>query len=155
VRANVKSKLYSGLVLAGISWGAAGAACSGESRRISDGGITEAGPDAPPPDAFCDRTWPTTKGNPAAPPTCEDQAACGGPPNDAGFRRWLQCRPRLGEMQCEYVHITSICEGGEWACPPDAMQDAECRCIGPTPAGMTCTEEGFVPVDGGGAGSPG
>lgn len=246
--ANVKSKLYSALVLTGISWGAAGAGCSGHSRGTGDhggrdpeaggaagkvttggsagaggvtgtagssggssagtsaaragasgasgtagsagaegggtagaagslggeggaaepvagaggsvsgasgsGGIMDAGTDAPAPDAFCDETWPTTKGNPAAPPTCEDQAACG-PYNDGGFPRWLQCRVRLGDLHCDFLHVTSICENGVWVCPPDGMLPVECRCLGQKPAGMICTEDGFVPVDGGAAGAPG
>jgi hypothetical protein len=117
------------------------------------GGLTDAGTDGPDP--FCDTTWPTTKGNPAAPPTCADQAACGGPVNDAGFPRWLQCRVRLGDFQCEYFHVTSYCKDGEWACPPDGIPPGDCRCFGPTPAGMICTEDGFVPIDGGAAGAPG
>jgi hypothetical protein len=119
------------------------------------GGITDAGTDGPTADAFCDETWPTTKGNPAAPPTCEDQAACGGPPNDAGPRAWLKCRKRLGDFQCDYVHVTSVCREGQWACPPEGMLIGECDCFGQTPPDMICTESGWVPVDGGAAGAAG
>jgi hypothetical protein len=62
---------------------------------------------------------------------------------------------RLGDLQCDYFHVTSYCKDGEWACPPDGMLPADCRCFGPTPAGMICTEDGFVPIDGGAAGAPG
>jgi hypothetical protein len=111
------------------------------------GGIADAGADAPT-DAFCDTTWPTTKGNPAAPPTCEDQAECG-PLPDAGFRKWLTCSARIGDTHCDYFHVTSVCEGGAWRCPPDGMLPDDCRCFGPTPEGKACTEQGFLPVDAG------
>jgi hypothetical protein len=114
------------------------------------GGVTDAGTDA-----FCDKAWPTTKANPAPPPTCEDQAACGGPPNDAGNPLWLRCNTRLGDFQCDHVQVTSICESGEWVCPPDGLLSRDCRCWGPTPPGMICTEDGLVPLDGGAAGAPG
>jgi hypothetical protein len=127
--------------------GGSGTATSGS------GGLMDAGTDAPT-DAFCDMAWPTTKGNPAPPPTCEDQAACGGPAADAGFQRWLQCRARLGDHQCDFTHVTSICQDGEWACPPDGLLPADCVCNGPTPPGMMCGEDGFVPLDGGAAGAP-
>jgi hypothetical protein len=129
----------------------AGGSSSGTSGA---GGITDAGTDAPT-DAFCDMAWPTTKGNPAPPPTCEDQAACGGPADDAAFPRWLQCRARLGDLQCDFTHVTSICRDGEWTCPPDGILPVDCVCYGPTPPGMICSEDGFVPLDGGAAGAPG
>lgn len=58
-------------------------------------------------------------------------------------------------MQCDYFHVTSICENGQWVCPPEGSLPVNCRCFGPTPPGMICTEDGFVPVDGGAAGAPG
>jgi hypothetical protein len=137
----------------GAADAASGAGGSGPGSSVA-GGITDAGADAPT-DAFCDTAWPTTKGNPAPPPTCEDQAACGGPPNDAGFQRWLQCRARLGDFQCDFTHVTSICQAGEWVCPPNGLLPIDCACYGATPAGKICSEDGFVPLDGGAAGAPG
>jgi len=118
-----------------------------------DGGITDAGEDAT--DAFCDSSWPTTKGNPAAPPTCEDQAECGAPPFDSSFNPWLRCATRLGDHQCERLHLTSVCENGEWVCPPDGMLDSECWCYGSGSDGWTCTNQGWVLVDAGSAGASG
>lgn len=139
--------------------GAAGTGGIDTGGAPGTGGIADAGTDAPA-DAFCDETWPTTKGNPAPPPTCEDQAACGGPPADATFPQWLQCRPRLGELHCDYLHVTSVCEDGAWVCPAGSIRDEDCRCLGPVRPGMRCTEDGFVPVDAGSgdagaAGAPG
>jgi hypothetical protein len=118
---------------------------------VDEGGITDAGIDAPL-DAFCDTSWPTTKGNPALPPTCEDQAECGGPPPDAGWRKWLECHARLGDHQCDYYYVTSVCEGGEWTCPSEGLLASDCHCFGPVPHGKVCTEQGFADADAGSGG---
>lgn len=131
----------------------AGGSSGANAGASGTGGLTDAGADAPDP--FCDTTWPTTKGNPAAPPKCEDQVACGGPFNDAGFQRWLQCRSRLGEHQCDWSHVTSYCNNGQWACPPEGILPVDCWCVGETPPGWICTENGWVSVDRGAAGAPG
>jgi hypothetical protein len=117
-----------------------------------DGGIMDAGQDAPV-DPFCDTAWPTTKGNPIPPPPCEEQLECGGVAADAGWRRWLVCRGRLGDYQCDFNYVTSECEDGAWRCPDDAMPDTDCRCFGETPVGRICTEQGFEDLDAGAGGS--
>jgi hypothetical protein len=107
-------------------------------------------------DAFCDTSWPTTKGNPAAPPTCEDQAECGAPPFvEVTYNPWLRCRTRLGDHQCEFTHVTSICENGEWVCPDDGMLVSECWCHGNAGEGWVCTNEGWVLADAGSGGDAG
>ena len=94
------SKLFHTIVGFGISLGAA-VACGGESETrvhegsAGDGGVTppgDAGPDAPP-DAFCDASWPTTKGQPPPPLDCVDprgECAHLGYPTRCGrpMRRW-------------------------------------------------------------------
>jgi len=163
----MRSKLFRAVVGVGLSLGGAGAGCSGSSTDDDEadangtggtagtGGGAGAGtagiPSDAGTDAFCDSAWPTTKGNPAMPPSCEEQAECGGPP-DSGFG-WLRCRPKLDEHLCEYVLVTSECENGTWQCPADAMVDTECWCLGPVPMGYICTEMGFVLADAGTGGS--
>jgi len=169
----MRSKLFRAVVGVGLSLGGSGAGCSGNSTSDDDGsggdpngtgGKAGSGGTAGDPhagtaglptdagtDAFCDAAWPTTKGNPAPPPSCEEQAECGGPP-DAGFG-FLRCRPKLDEHLCDYLLVTSECENGVWQCPADAMVDSECWCIGPPPTGYICTEMGFQLADGGTGGS--
>jgi hypothetical protein len=136
----------------GDSGASAGAGDDTPDAGSVDGGIMDAGQDAPV-DPFCDTAWPTTKGNPIPPPPCEEQLECGGVAADAGWRRWLVCRGRLGDYQCDFNYVTSECEDGAWRCPDDAMPDTYCLCFGETPVGRICTEQGFEDLDAGAGGS--
>src|SRR5687768_5431010 len=121
----MKSKLFHTLVCFGISLGTA-TGCSGNSSEVEGpGGSTDAGVDPndaatdAPPDAFCDATWPTTKGAPEAPHAC------------------------AGE------EVAAFCIDGEWQCGTNgSIPLQECRCFGMPPEGYVCTEDGLVPDTG-------
>jgi hypothetical protein len=165
----MRSKLYRSVIGVGLSLGGATAAvgCSGESSDGSTadpatngtgggagvgGGPTDGGSDAPV-DAFCDTAWPTTKGNPPPPPSCEEQAECANVTVDGGHRRWLGCRPLFAEHVCDFTWVTSVCEDGAWTCPPDSTPEGTCWCYGPIPEGMVCVENvGWQFPDGGSGG---
>lgn len=131
----------------------------GESPSAAGGG------DSPPVDepmtdptlaAFCDSTWPPTKGRPDPPtPLCVD------PGNECdGVELPRQCYAIIDERTCNYDEPFTgplHCVDGAWECPPgstvgfscvDDECESECVCWGPLPDGYTCGENGPVGIGG-------
>lgn len=135
------SKLFHTLVGFGISLGAA-VACGGTSGTIGNEGAAgtsgDAGTDAPP-DAFCDASWPTTKGQPPPPLECVDPL---GECAHLGFP--ARCATPTAPWTCEGTETAAYCVDGQWSCEPHGrIPLAECRCWGTTPPGYVCTENGL------------
>lgn len=106
--------------------------------------------------AFCDSTWPPTKGRPDPPtPLCVD------PENECeGAEIPRQCYALIDERTCNYDEPFTgplHCVDGAWQCPPgstvgfscvDDECESECICWGPLPEGYTCGENGPVGIGG-------
>ncbi len=93
--------------------------------------------------AFCDAPWPTTKGSNHNRPACTDpQNLC----SQAAATRH-ECVPSLGPRQCavdNYGKQTwDFCFNERWQCAAGTVRLSECKCLGPTPPGMECTDDGF------------
>lgn len=139
------SKLFHTLVGFGISLGAA-VACGGAAETIGHEGAAgdgarvpgDAGTDAPP-DAFCDASWPTTKGAPEPPLDCVDPL---GECAHLGYP--IRCGTLIAPWTCDSVETAAFCVEGQWSCEPhDRVPVTECRCWSPPPPGYVCTENGF------------
>lgn len=106
--------------------------------------------------AFCDATWPPTKGRPDPPtPLCVD-------PDDEcqGVDLPRQCYRLIDERTCNYEEPFTgplYCVDGAWECPPgstvgftclDDECENECICWGPLPEGYMCGENGLVGIGG-------
>jgi hypothetical protein len=147
----MKSKLFHTLVCFGISLGTA-AGCGGASSSEADGpgAPTDAGVDPgdastdAPPDAFCDATWPTTKGAPAPPLECVD------PMGECADKGWpTRCAMPVAPFECAADEVATFCIDREWQCGTNgSVPLTECRCFSPPPAGYVCTEDGLVPDTG-------
>jgi hypothetical protein len=145
------SKLFHSLVGFGISLGAA-VACGGASapQGIGDDGAAgegmhspDAGTDAPP-DAFCDASWPTTKGQPGPPLDCVDPLG-----ECAHLGHPIRCATMTEPWTCESIEMAAFCVDGAWSCEPNGRVPlSECRCWCPTPNGYVCTENGIMPAGG-------
>jgi hypothetical protein len=73
-------------------------------------------------DAFCDVTWPTTKGNPSG-PTCGPTEACA----EAGAAPW--CLAVVTGTTCDATRtVPARCVAGSWDCGPDAIPGDRCTC---------------------------
>jgi hypothetical protein len=139
------SKLFHTLVGFGISLGAA-VACGGATGTIGNEGSAgdsgmdpgDAGTDAPP-DAFCDASWPTTKGQPPPPLDCVDPL---GECAHLGYPS--RCGTPTAPWTCEGSETAAYCVDGQWSCEPHGrVPRDECRCWSPAPPGYVCTENGF------------
>jgi hypothetical protein len=146
--------LFHAIVGAGVALGAA-AGCSGKTlgSQAADDTRTDAGSDdasggdadALAPDVFdaalCDAPWPTTKGAPPSPPTCEDRLAC------ATATHVTQCFEPLAPQVCG-ARVTPICRDAAWVCPSDTVDGSKCWCVGLL-QDHECTPTGWVPRDAG------
>lgn len=167
------TRLWQAVVGVGLAMGATGSGCLGKAEVsqpvqagddaggqadvvsadvTEDSGHRDA--DALPPDvlqdALCDTSWPTTKGNPGPPPSCEDQLACAGAGVDAGVRPWPTCASHLGERVCDSARAAALCISGAWACPPGYVDARECWCWGDlSPIDFECTPSGWLSREGG------
>lgn len=106
--------------------------------------------------AFCDETWPPTKGSPDPPtPLCVDpHDECEGAPLP------YECLALLDDNVCDYEqrHMDPLyCVDGQWQCPPGSTSGWECegdecentcRCWGPLPEGTVCGENGIEGLGG-------
>jgi hypothetical protein len=145
----MSSKLFHTIVGVGISLGAASIGCSSpaeERAGLEDTALTVA---SNPPaetakpaadadkdagsifDAFCDATWPTTKGSPhRPPPACIDPTgAC------SSQGRPFNCAPERDDATCSSwpLHL-SVCVGGAWQCKPGKKPADQCTCWDGDPA---------------------
>lgn len=135
----MSSKLLHAIVGAGIALGAGGACMS------SPDGID------PSPDAFCDTTWPVTKGG------GEEEEhyfpACLDPTGECrAYESEVACIRSLGMYSCEGAIIAATCVDAAWACPEGWKRVDECPCFGTAPPGYECTAKGLVKI---GSGDPG
>ena len=145
------SKLFHTLVGFGIALGTA-VACGGTSSPEGSGDDAGAGSSAQPadagtdapPDAFCDASWPTTKGQQGPPLHCVDPlgecAHLGLPP---------RCATLTGPWLCSLIRHAAFCVEGEWSCEPGGrVPTTECRCWDPLPDDYVCTQDGAMPASG-------
>lgn len=133
----MSSKLLHAIVGAGIALGSGGAC-----MRSSDG------LDEPTPDAFCDTSWPVTKGGEVHTfPVCLD------PTGECRAQEpEVACIRGFGSYSCEGAIVAATCLEAAWKCPDGWQRLDECPCLGTPPPGYVCTEDGFVKV---GSGAPG
>lgn len=144
------SKLFRAVVGVGISLGTASAACLGSSSPAPDATADEASTPAPPSpdagdapessadattdallDAFCDASWPTTKGNHAGGPTCGDTVDC----HEAGPSPYCFKQVDPVASICDTAPVLPAwCVGGSWQCSADGVPAEQCRCW----VGQTC-----------------
>jgi hypothetical protein len=133
------SRLFHTVVSVGIALGAASAGCqnpttdegtSANAALTANGDPTHqvAPTDDPDAGAFCDATWPTTKGgirrHPA--PACIDpnhECTKAGPPGE--------CAPLSADGNvCTYDELDTytVCVDGAWTCKPGRRLVADCSC---------------------------
>ncbi len=97
-------------------------------------------------DAFCDNTWPTTKGHGGELPSiCVD-------PTGACTPKGLphHCYADLGGGACGFVDLSALCVGTDWQCQPGTVRAETCKCFGPAPVvGATCATGGWLLPDAG------
>ncbi len=131
LRGLMSSRLYRAIVGVGISLGTTVGACSGALENSPDGNDTAR--KGAILDAFCDATWPTTKGNSGG-PTCGPVAACA----EAG--RAPTCYEALAPSVCNADSPGSAawCVGDQWACSMASVTYTSCKCWGPLEAGASC-----------------
>lgn len=146
----MSSRLYRAIIGVGISLGTTMSACgaidtsSVQSPSDNDAGAEveatprtdAAGLDASKDvilDAFCDATWPTTKGNSGG-PTCGPTDACA----DSGPAP--RCFEAIGPSICESHRpgFAAWCVGGEWKCSHGSIPGTDCKCWGPLQPGQSC-----------------
>lgn len=76
-----------------------------------------------PPDAFCDASWPTTKGDRNG-PTCGPVADC----KDAGVAPF--CVPVNANGSCDSNGPgVAWCMGGRWQCSTNTIPSDACKCF--------------------------
>jgi hypothetical protein len=136
----MSSKLLHAIVGAGIALGSSGA-CMSSPTGLED----------PSPDAFCDTSWPTTKGGEVHTfPACLDptgECRAQGPE--------VACIRTFGSFSCEGAIVAATCVDAAWTCPDDWQLVDDCPCFGTAPPGYVCTEDGVIKLDTGGAGAGG
>ena len=108
-----------------------------DTTDVADGGDLDVAADAIA-DAFCDFTWPTTKGSSPILPNCIDPT---GVCWDSGMP--IRCMNALGSHQCDIATsgIASSCrvDAGGWACPAGTVPMDQCWCFGELGDGQVCT----------------
>ena len=113
------SKLFHSLVGVGMALGA-GSACSATVDHAEPAAAT-----AEPltqPEAFCDRPWPTTKGNPA-PLVCTQPS-----PECAKAGRPQLCFEAETPGACDWSKgHAAVCVGGRWQCPSGTTPRDACQ----------------------------
>lgn len=128
------TKLFHTIVGVGIALGAATsvgcssapeAPASAEAALVGDDAPRPPGPDA---NAFCDATWPTTKGaHLRPPPACIDPTgAC------AEQGRPIRCVPVDNGVCAGWGWdntFYSVCVDGEWECKPGKIPVSDCTCF--------------------------
>ena len=136
----MSSKLLHAIVGAGIALGSSGACMNSPS-----------GLDDPSPDAFCDNSWPVTKGGEAhAFPECLD------PTGECRQQEpEVACIRTFGSFSCEGAIVAATCEDAAWKCPDGWQRVDDCPCFGTPPPGYVCTADGLIELGGGGAGEAG
>lgn len=152
------SRLFHTLVGVGISLGATGTGCGGQSTdaaesvtrgtTVGSGGSDFGGGSGAPgtaaqggdgSDPFCDTTWPTTKGDPPI-PECVD------PDHECQDEFALRCLIPVGEFACDGGFERSyapFCVDGSWECEAGLVPVTECKCLAPLAEGQICTEDGI------------
>lgn len=93
-------------------------------------------------DAFCDNTWPTTKGN-MGPPACVD------PTGACAAAEPGRCAMAVSSNSCTGPLFATRCVNGAWQCDPGQILTAMCRCWLPLQPGFVCTPNGPVRIDAG------
>lgn len=113
-----------------------GARTGGDASPTGDATTTDATPDVvtpvdagadvvldAPPDAFCDASWPTTKGDRSG-PTCGAVANC----HDAGPAPW--CMTVNAGGSCDGTGpAVAWCIGGQWRCSTNTIPREACTCF--------------------------
>lgn len=122
------SRLFHTVVAVGISLGAA--ACSAEAvdetvtteNAVSADAVQN--PDQVVADAFCDATWPTTKGSFLRPPP-----ACVDPNDECESRPAFECVTATEDNACSgFAGFYPVCKAGTWECKPGKIRQDQCRC---------------------------
>jgi hypothetical protein len=135
------SKLFHTIVGFGIALGAASLGCSAstdESGATGESALTEPSKEQTPPcagdggadsgpdwSAFCDATWPTTKGGTQKFPQCVD------PNNECDRAQVFECSESVGEdgaCNADKMWTLSVCVNGTWQCKPGRVKTESCTC---------------------------
>ena len=106
------------------------------------------------PDAFCDATWPTTKGSPQLDLNCIDPGGiCRGDGGSSSSTSYPSpCALKISEYGCEEYQkqVATFCVNGVWQCTGGMVLSKECKCFGTYP-GYECTKDGLKPIADAGA----
>jgi hypothetical protein len=97
-------------------------------RVQGDADAGDAAPDAPKDaglDAFCDASWPTTKGNPGG-PTCGDVTGCA----DAGYQPRCVVQTASSPVTCNpnVDAFPAWCVSTQWQCSEGSVPQEQCEC---------------------------
>lgn len=127
--------------------GAAAALPEADANTDAEAGVSEVDGSADVlVDAFCDNTWPTTKGHGGELPSiCVD-------PTGACTPKGLphHCYADLGGGACGFIDLSALCVGTDWQCQPGTVRAETCKCFGPAPVvGATCATGGWLLPDAG------
>jgi hypothetical protein len=147
------SRLFQTIVGVGIALSAASMGCAdpgeeasskGESAINSETSSTTpaapaadaAAPDAGPNwDAFCDATWPTTKGGVLFPGCVDPQNECD---RSTAFDCAVPSDTGPGVCKADWLSQTlAVCVGGTWTCKPGKVKSSTCTCF-EWEGGTTC-----------------
>ncbi len=136
------SKLFHTVVGFGIALGAASLGCSAEATSTDstdESALTEpaskpaettppchadAGDAGPDWSAFCDATWPTTKGGVQPFPACVD------PNNECNRSEVFDCAIALADGACKADGraTLAVCAEAKWQCKPGRVRTEDCKC---------------------------
>ena len=131
------SKLFHTIVGVGIALSAAaGCAAPGEEAVRDESALSgestpaqtapAATPDAGPNwDAFCDASWPTTKGGVLPLPACID------PNHECDIEEAEACAKPLGDGVCDgdlWPQPLTVCVDKQWTCKPGKVKASTCTC---------------------------
>lgn len=125
----MSSKLFHTVVAFGIALsGAACAEAPAEETQSEESAVVAPPAQGPDWDAFCDATWPTTKGGTQTLPACID------PQNQCEQTQTESCFTKVGDAgACTWGlwldDFVAVCTGPEtWQCKPGKMKGSECKC---------------------------